>query len=86
MPKAKYFITHNGETQTVSYWAKKLGMSYSSIRLRLDYGWDPIEAITTPSKAVELKERALAKQAPKAKFKKDSDKYRDAWKEKKYQG
>ena len=41
-------ITYNGETLTVTEWAKKLGVDYEIIRSRLRYGWTPEKILTTP--------------------------------------
>lgn len=42
-------ITYNGETKTVSQWAKVFGINEKTIYTRIYlYGWDKIRAITTP--------------------------------------
>jgi hypothetical protein len=46
--RSNKFITHNGETLGICEWSQRLGGSVSLITYRLQRGWDPIEAITTP--------------------------------------
>ena len=41
-------ITHNGETMTVTEWARRTGMSPVTLGSRLDHGWSPSDAITRP--------------------------------------
>lgn len=42
------FITHDGETLTVSQWARKLGMPTLDFRHRVSTGWSVAEIIETP--------------------------------------
>lgn len=42
------WVTYNGETLTVSQWARMTGMLVGSICDRLDAGWSDAEAIGTP--------------------------------------
>lgn len=52
-------LTVNGETQTLSYWADRLGCHPSTIRQRIDLrGWSVEKALTTPVK----KQRKKAKE------------------------
>lgn len=41
-------ITHNGQTKTVTGWAKSVGMSRAALSYRLDNGWSLSDAITIP--------------------------------------
>lgn len=50
------FITFNGETKTISEWAKNLGYSSSIIRDRLKLGWTIEKAITTPVRKIHKRE------------------------------
>lgn len=44
-----HFITYNGETHTLTDWAKILGMPRTTLCARLnDYGWSVEKAFTTP--------------------------------------
>ena len=43
-------IELNGKRQTVSLWGRELGLNPASIRYRLDIGWSPELALTTPMK------------------------------------
>lgn len=38
----------NGETKTISQWARQLGIKSNSLRLRLANGWPPERAVTEP--------------------------------------
>lgn len=38
----------NGETKSVAEWAEIVGISYNTLRARLDRGWDVVRAFTTP--------------------------------------
>ena len=43
------YITHNGETKTISQWAKEKGMSYNQLKRRIDnYGWSIEKALNEP--------------------------------------
>lgn len=39
------FITHNGETLTLSQWANKLGINRKTITSRITYGWSESELL-----------------------------------------
>lgn len=42
-------VTMNGRTQPLSAWTEELGLTYTTVLKRIRaYGWDPIEALTTP--------------------------------------
>ena len=40
--------TVDGQTKTISEWAKKLDIGYSTLRNRLDLGYSDEEALTKP--------------------------------------
>lgn len=40
-------ITHEGETKTLSQWAKHTGISYGTIQTRLDSGWSIEKSLST---------------------------------------
>jgi len=42
--------TLNGETKAVSIWCRILGISYRTVRARIEHGWSPERAIRTPIK------------------------------------
>jgi len=44
------WITANGETLCMADWAKRLGMVPAGVLRRLNAGWDPVVAVTTPPK------------------------------------
>ncbi len=52
-------VTHNGKTQTVSEWAKELGINYYTLASRVKRGWSALEAIrgtrdgSTPDSAIQ---------------------------------
>lgn len=47
---ANHYLTHNGETHTLSEWAKITGIKYSTLRSRINlYGWDAEKALTVPA-------------------------------------
>ena len=49
-------ITYNGETKTISEWAREIGGSHTIVRDRIDrLGWSVEKALTTP---VKLNEKA----------------------------
>ena len=41
-------LTHDGRTQSLSAWAKEVGLTGSCIRWRLGHGWTVARALTTP--------------------------------------
>ena len=54
-------LTFNGQSLTLTQWARKLGMVPRSLMARLEYGWSVDEALTTPIKkkrvfSVEVKQ------------------------------
>lgn len=42
------WIEANGERHTVSQWARILGVHVSIVNSRLQYGWEPVHAVTFP--------------------------------------
>ena len=40
------FVTYNGETHTISEWSELTGINQTTIRLRLNAGWDIKDALT----------------------------------------
>lgn len=48
MGKNVFTITANGETHTLSEWAKITGMARGTIRARLMGGWTPEQALSEP--------------------------------------
>lgn len=49
------FLTHNGKTQTVSTWAREVGINPTRIALRLAKGWSVEKALTTPIRKMKGK-------------------------------
>jgi hypothetical protein len=47
---ANVFLTHNGETLTISQWTEKLGFNQNVIAYRLKHGWSVEKALDTPVK------------------------------------
>lgn len=47
-PSTAVLITHEGETLTAAEWARRMGISKETIYSRLNMGWHPVRAITTP--------------------------------------
>lgn len=41
-------VTHNGQTKTLSEWAKKTGISLHTIACRVRQGWSPEEILKKP--------------------------------------
>lgn len=72
--RSNVYLTFNGETLTVSAWARKLGCKVSALRMRLSKGWsvertltDPVQpqrprAFVNPIPLAERKARAEFKQ------------------------
>ena len=49
--RANHYITYNGETRTLSEWAKHTGLKYSTLRSRINlYKWDAEKALSFPVK------------------------------------
>lgn len=44
------FLTLNGETLSISEWARKVGIHHMAIRKRIKYGWSEYDAVFTPVK------------------------------------
>lgn len=44
--RANVFLEYNGKTQTVTQWAKELGMKPDKLRSRLRYGWTTHRALS----------------------------------------
>ena len=43
-----HYITYNGETLTISQWARKIGLKPSTLNVRIRSGWSIEKALTTP--------------------------------------
>lgn len=43
-----HYITYNGETKTMMEWSKELEMSYTTLRKRINAGWDVKVAFERP--------------------------------------
>lgn len=43
-----HYITIGDETKTMKQWAEEVGLNYTTLRARIDHGWDEKEAIFTP--------------------------------------
>lgn len=43
------YLEYNGKRQTMKQWAKELGLSYTMIQQRVEYGWAVEKILTTPS-------------------------------------
>lgn len=41
-------ITHNGQTKCITDWSQETGLRVGTIRVRLQSGWSPEEALTAP--------------------------------------
>ena len=46
--KTKRYLTHEGHTAPLDYWADKIGISKEALMQRLMGGWSVAEAVTTP--------------------------------------
>jgi AraC-like DNA-binding protein len=46
--RSNVWLTHNGRTLCVADWADKLGMSRSTLTMRLRRGWSVERALSTP--------------------------------------
>lgn len=47
--RRNHYLTYNGETKTMSEWARCKNMTYSTLRARINsYGWSVKEALETP--------------------------------------
>lgn len=70
MPEPR-MITHNGETLSMTDWAKRLGVSATAIRARIERGWTEVEAVSTLQGEVPARleaERAKAQERPAPKW------------------
>lgn len=43
-----HYITYHGETKTMMEWSKVIGMSYTTLRRRINSGWDVKDAFERP--------------------------------------
>lgn len=43
-----HYITYQGETKTMMEWSRNLGMNYSTLRQRINSGWDVEMAFCSP--------------------------------------
>lgn len=58
---ALLFLTHNGETLTISEWGRRLGIHRETLRRRLTlYGWSVHRALSTPAGKYGHRSRAPA--------------------------
>ena len=48
-------IDMNGKTQSMALWCDELGLNYYGVRTRIQKGWDPVRALTTPLLRVKRK-------------------------------
>ena len=55
--RANRFITIDGNTKTVAQWADFIGIHQDRIYLRLFRGWDPSDAIFTPTSRQNAKHK-----------------------------
>lgn len=46
--RRNHLVTMNGETRCIAEWVELLGVPERRVRTRLQRGWDPTEALTTP--------------------------------------
>lgn len=46
--RANRFLSHIDKTQTVAQWARELGIRHGTLKRRLQLGWSPEKALTTP--------------------------------------
>lgn len=46
--RSNRLLTHNGRIQTVTRWAREMGIGYTTITARLKTGWTISAALTTP--------------------------------------
>lgn len=45
--RRNHYLTYNGKTQSMSVWAKELGINYNTLRSRIyQHGWDTEKALT----------------------------------------
>ena len=51
------YIEMNGETKTLAMWCKQYGAEYSRTRYRINHGYSLYEALTTPAKELNAKEK-----------------------------
>lgn len=42
------YVTINGETKSIPDWSRIFGVNYRSVHTRIQKGWDPVLALTTP--------------------------------------
>lgn len=47
-PGSKSNLTIKGETRTVYEWCLLFGLKFKTFKTRIDRGWDPVKAMTTP--------------------------------------
>jgi len=50
-----HLITHDGQTHSITEWAKILGISSAAICSRLSLGWSESKAVSTPSRRPKVK-------------------------------
>ena len=42
-------VTYSGKTQSISDWAKEIGLERKTLEYRIRVGWDAERALNTPS-------------------------------------
>ena len=52
--QSNHLVTIGDETKTISEWCRVYHINDSTVRSRLSYGWDEVEAITTKVKKMEV--------------------------------
>jgi len=46
--RSNRILIFNGQRRNMKQWAKKMGMTYSTLKSRFNYGWSVAEALTRP--------------------------------------
>lgn len=49
------YVVYNGERATIAEWARRTGLTHSTIRCRLLRGWDVERTLTTPMRHIRTK-------------------------------
>jgi hypothetical protein len=50
-------LTHNGETHHVKEWARRVGLTYETLLVRVKRGWSTDKALTTPARVGNYRRR-----------------------------
>lgn len=56
--RSNVLLTFQGKTQTISAWAKEIGMNYDTLKFRIQLGWPVEEALTKPTTVKTWKKRS----------------------------